>query len=297
MNDKKKAKQIVIISGKGGTGKTSITASFAALSRDSVLADCDVDAADLHLVASPRRIAVNSFISGNEAVISPDICTGCGRCSDLCRFEAVSRDESTGKYFVLPVSCEGCGVCVDNCPAGAIDFPQRRCGEWMISETKYGTMVHSRLDAGAENSGKLVTLVRNEAVNAAEKESADLILIDGPPGIGCPVIASLTGTDYILAVTEPTMSGRHDLMRVLDLAGHFKIPVFVCINKWDINPEITKDIEKLSAEKNAEILGRIPYDMNITLAQIKGISAVEITDSIAAKEITAIWKKLKQKIL
>lgn len=297
MDDKKKAKQIVIISGKGGTGKTSITASFAALSRDSVLADCDVDAADLHLVTSPRRISVNSFISGNEAIINSDSCTGCGKCAQLCRFDAISRNESTGKYFVESVSCEGCGVCVDNCPVNAIDFPESRCGEWMVSETKYGTMVHAKLNAGAENSGKLVTLVRNEAISAAEKENADLILIDGPPGIGCPVIASLTGADYILAVTEPTMSGRHDLMRVLDLSSHFDIPGFVCINKWDVNPEITEDIEKISAEKNAEVLGRIPYDTNITKAQINGISAVEITDSIAAKEIIAIWKKLKQKIL
>jgi len=296
MAENKKATEIVIISGKGGTGKTSLTASFAALFKDAVLADCDVDASDLHLVTSPETISEESFISGNEAVINKDLCTGCGRCASLCRFDAISRDAGTGKYFIENTGCEGCGVCVDNCPVNAIKFPERNCGRWMISETGYGTMVHARLNPGAENSGKLVSLVRNTARGIAEKQKADIILIDGPPGIGCPVIASLTGTDYVVAVTEPTLSGQHDLDRLLGLVSHFKIPVSVCVNKWDINPDITSDIEKLSEEKGASIIGRISYDRSVTEAQINGMSAVEIENSIAAKEITEIWKKLKQKM-
>jgi MinD superfamily P-loop ATPase len=179
----------------------------------------------------------------------------------------------------------------------AIKFPERNCGKWMISKTKYGTMVHACLAPGAENSGKLVSLVRNTAKGIAEKQKADIILIDGPPGIGCPVIASLTGTDFAVAVTEPTLSGQHDLERLLELVGHFRIPVSVCVNKWDINPDIASSIEKLSEKKGASIIGRISYDRSVTEAQIKGISAVEIDNSIAAKEITEIWKKLKQKMI
>lgn len=289
--------QIAVISGKGGTGKTSVTASIAALCSNAVLADCDVDAADLHLVTSPEKIFEEKFISGNEAVIDPEKCTGCGKCFFLCRFGAVKRDEESGKFRMDPTSCEGCGVCFDNCPASAIEFPQRCCGDWMVSETRFGTMVHAALKPGAENSGKLVTLVRNRGLEIAEEKGAELLIIDGPPGIGCPVIASITGTDYIIAVTEPTLSGRHDLDRVLDLATHFGIKVFVCVNKWDINPEITADIEKIATEKGAEVSGRISWDSSVTQAQIDGKSVAEIKNSIAAKEIDELWKRLRQRIL
>lgn len=294
MNNNKKAKQIVIISGKGGTGKTSLAASFASLYKSAVIADCDVDASDLHLVTGPVKISEHSFISGNEAVINAKDCTGCGNCAELCRFDAIDRDALSGKYFVDSLSCEGCGVCVDNCPAEAIRFPECSCGKWMVSNTRYGTMVHAKLNPGAENSGKLVTLVRNKALEISEKEEAGIILIDGPPGIGCPVIASITGTDYVVAITEPTLSGHHDLQRILELVNFFKIPVFVCVNKWDINPEMTSKIEELSQDRGAQILGRISYDSEITKAQIKGISAVDIENSISSKEIIEIWKKLKQ---
>ncbi len=197
MNEENRIRQIVIISGKGGTGKTSVAVSFASLFHSGgtacVIADCDVDAADMHLVTAPELISGERFISGNEAVIDEDNCVSCGKCFDLCRFGAVKQDRKTGKYIIDSTACEGCGVCADNCPAGAISFPERDCGEWMVSGTRYGTMVHAALHPGAENSGHLVTLVRTQASSIAEKEKAGIVLIDGPPGIGCPVIASITG--------------------------------------------------------------------------------------------------------
>jgi MinD superfamily P-loop ATPase len=215
--------ECVIISGKGGTGKTSVTASFAALSAGrAVLADCDVDAADLHLVLTPKIIESTDFRSGNEAVIRSGTCTGCGTCAELCRFDAihyVKRPFGKALYEVAPVACEGCGVCVRFCPAQAIAFPERLCGEWMLSETRCGPMVHACLCAAAENSGKLVATVRQEARRVAKERGLPLIITDGPPGIGCPVIASVTGADRVLVVTEPTVSGEHDLARVLRAGG------------------------------------------------------------------------------
>ena len=233
-------KELVVISGKGGTGKTSITASFAVLADRPVIADCDVDASDLHLVLSPQIKECHEFRSGHEAVIRQDDCIGCGECLSHCRFKAVQVSGKPGQraqFFIDPVSCEGCGVCVRFCPEHAIDFPERLCGEWMISETRCGPMVHARLGTAAENSGKLVSTVRREAKRIAKENNSPLIITDGPPGIGCPVIASVTGASLVLAVTEPTVSGEHDLKRVLSLARHFSIPALVCVNKWDINPE------------------------------------------------------------
>ena len=284
-------KEIVVISGKGGTGKTSLTAGFASLSRTAVLADCDVDAADLHLVLDPQTRQSAVFNSGNEAVILKDACSRCGLCRTVCRFEAVKAN-ADGGYQINPYACEGCGVCVHFCPEKAIDFPERECGEWFVSDTRCGTMVHARLGIAAENSGKLVSLVRKEARRIAEKQNASLILIDGPPGIGCPVIASITGADYIVAVTEPTLSGKHDLERLLKLARHFKVPTNVIVNKWDINKEMTADIEAAATESDAAVLGRVSYDPNITAAQIAGKSIIEFDTSIAAKEIRDIWIKL-----
>jgi MinD superfamily P-loop ATPase len=285
-------KELVIISGKGGTGKTSVTASFAALAKNAVLADCDVDAADLHLILNPKIFSRHDFYSGHEAVIRPADCTACGLCQTLCRFDAIQ--ESDGTFEIDSSSCEGCGVCVEFCPAKAIDFPDRLCGAWFVSKTRFGTMIHARLGIGAENSGKLVSTVRQQAKQVAAAVQADWILTDGPPGTGCPVIASITGADAVLAVTEPTCSGQHDLLRVLELTRHFKIPAFVCVNKWDINPEMTGQIEAVAAEAGAAVSGRIPYDKSITMAQINGQSVVELNNGAASQAIQTLWEKLCQ---
>lgn len=283
-------RELVVISGKGGTGKTSVTASFAALAEQAVIADCDVDAADLHLVLTPQVSERHQFFGGREAVIRPDDCTGCGECHEICRFGAVKED---GAVFIIdPISCEGCGVCVQFCPAQAIDFPEALSGEWMISDTRRGPMVHARLGVAAENSGKLVSVVRREARRIAEEQGRDLILVDGPPGIGCPVIASVTGADQVLVVTEPTVSGEHDLLRVLSLARHFTIPASVCVNKWDLNPEMTERIEEKARERGASTAGRIRYDRGVTAAMMQERAVVETTTASAA-DLRGIWERLK----
>jgi MinD superfamily P-loop ATPase len=288
-------RELVVISGKGGTGKTSVTASFAVLAAGrAVLADCDVDAADLHLVLTPIVQTSEVFTSGHVAVIQPDACTGCGRCAELCRFDAPRRGTgpvARGLFEIDPVACEGCGVCVRFCPAGAITFRERPCGQWMISETRCGPMVHACLGAGAQNSGKLVGVVRREARCLAGEMSRPLIVTDGPPGIGCPVIACLTGASKVLAVTEPTVSGEHDLERVLKLARHFDIPAAVCINKWDINPEATERIERQAEHLGAACIGRIRYDPAVTAAQIQEKAVVEI-GAPAGADIRKVWKNL-----
>jgi MinD superfamily P-loop ATPase len=286
-----KIHELVIISGKGGTGKTSIAASFAVLAGSPVIADCDVDAADMHLILAPSVRERHEFRCGNEAVIRPDDCTACGRCRDLCRFDAIAEVKGGGSYLVDPVACEGCGVCVRFCPAQAIDFPEVMQGEWMVSETRSGPMLHARLGIAAENSGKLVSTVRREARRLAEEKGHRLVLVDGPPGIGCPVIASMTGTSQTLVVTEPTVSGEHDLERVLKLARHFDIPTAVCVNKWDLNPEMTERIEALAVRSGARIAGRIRYDRAVTLAQIQEKAVVEI-DAPSAGDIRLVWESL-----
>ncbi len=287
-------KELVIISGKGGTGKTSITASFAVLADHPVIADCDVDAADLHLVLSPRINERHEFRSGHEAIIREKNCIGCGTCMDNCRFDAVRMKENTSgnsTFFIDTVGCEGCGVCVRFCPEQAIDFPERLCGEWMISDTRCGPMVHARLGVAAENSGKLVSMVRREARRIAEEKQSALIIVDGPPGIGCPVIASVTGASLVLVVTEPTVSGEHDLERVISLTRHFNIPTAICVNKWDLNPEMTNHIERKARQANALIAGRIRYDRSVTLAQMQELAVVEINSPCVA-DIQSIWKQL-----
>jgi MinD superfamily P-loop ATPase len=284
-------RELVVISGKGGTGKTSILASFAVLSGRTVLADCDVDAADLHLVLAPEVRRREVFRSGNEAVIHPELCDGCGKCAELCRFAAVSRTGNDGgRYRIDPTACEGCGVCVRHCPRGAIEFPERVCGEWFVSDTRCGPMVHARLHPAAENSGKLVATVRQEARRLAESEGFDQVLVDGPPGIGCPVISSVTGAAGVLAVSEPTVSGGHDLLRVLELCRHFGIPAAVCMNKWDLNPQMTERIEGQAASGGARVLGRIPYDRAVTAAQLEARTVVEL-GGLAAEAIRRIWKR------
>ncbi|HPC85774.1 MAG TPA: ATP-binding protein [Smithellaceae bacterium] len=286
-------KELVIISGKGGTGKTSVAASLAVLAGHPVICDCDVDAADLHLVLEPEIREEHEFRSGHEAIIRQIDCTGCGICRDLCRFGAIRiKKEGIDKLLVVdPVSCEGCGVCVQFCPEKAIDFPESLCGKWFVSKTRLGPMVHARLGVAAENSGKLVSTVRQEARRLAEKDGYDWVIVDGPPGIGCPVIASITGASQVLAVTEPTVSGEHDLERVLGLARHFQIPAAVCVNKWDINPDMTERIEEKARSAGASIAGRIRYDSAVTRAQLLQKTVVE-TDAASASDIRGIWKNI-----
>ncbi|MGD9612991.1 MAG: ATP-binding protein [Kiritimatiellia bacterium] len=286
-------KELVVISGKGGTGKTSLTASFAALAPNAAFADGDVDAADLHLLLAPDVRQREEFRSGHAAAIRADDCIGCGRCAALCRFEAIvpaSRNGNGARVFAVdPGSCEGCGVCVWNCPVRAIDFPEQVCGEWFVSATRFGPMVHARLHPGAENSGKLVSLVREQARDLAQRENRELVLVDGPPGTGCPVIAALTNADGVLVVTEPTVPGAHDLARVLELANHFKIPTAVCINKWDLNPEQADGIETAARAAGATPVGRVRYDKAATAAQRLGQTIVEAGPESLADEVRAVW--------
>jgi MinD superfamily P-loop ATPase len=288
--------ELVVISGKGGTGKTSLAASFAVLADRPVIADCDVDAADLHLVLSPRIKEHHDFRSGHEAVIRQDNCTGCGECLAQCRFDAVRlevRSAGMARFSIDPIACEGCGVCIRFCPEQAIDFPERPCGEWMISETRCGPMVHARLRVAAENSGKLVFTVRREARRIAEEENHALVIVDGPPGIGCPVIASVTGASLVLVVTEPTVSGEHDLERVLSLMRHFGMPTAVCVNKWDLNPGMTARIEDKARRAGARIAGRVRYDPSVTLAQMQARAVVEYQTDGCAEDIHDIWGHVK----
>jgi MinD superfamily P-loop ATPase len=284
-------KELVILSGKGGTGKTSLTAAFAGLESSLMLCDADVDAADLHLIMDPDVEETHDFVGGNEAVIDPERCTGCGTCLDLCRFDAV--DEKEGGYSVDSLNCEGCGVCVDLCPESAIDFPRKTCGQWFVSNTRFGPMVHARLGIAEENSGRLVALVREQARNRARDAHIDMILTDGPPGIGCPVIASIGQSSAILVVAEPTVSGIHDMKRVAELAAHFKIPVMVCINKFDLNLDQTRAIETIARDKNIRVAGKIPFDPAFTKAMIRIQTLLEYDDhSPAARAVKEIWQSV-----
>jgi MinD superfamily P-loop ATPase len=288
-------RELVITSGKGGTGKTSLTASFALLAERPVLADCDVDAADLHLVLAPTIEQRQVFKSGHEAAIRAEDCTGCGACFDHCRFDAVRWNGPHGGEATPSIdrfTCEGCGVCVRFCPQQAIDFPERVCGEWMISETRVGPMVHACLAAAAGSSGKLVATVRREARRIARERDRQLVIVDGPPGIGCPVIASITGAALVLVVTEPTVSGDHDLDRVLSLTRHFGIPTAVCINRWDVNPEMAARIEDHARDTGAQIAGRIRYDPSVVRAQLQERAVVE-TQAPCVEDIRKVWEQLR----
>jgi MinD superfamily P-loop ATPase len=285
-------RELVVVSGKGGAGKTSVLAAFAALAERPVLADCDVDASDLPLVLEPQVRQTHDFVSGHAAVVKAKLCRGCGACVRLCRFEAITlqpRPNGRSLAVVDPAACEGCGVCVRFCPQDALDFPERHCGVWMESETRFGPLVHAELGVTAENSGKLVSIVRDAARRIAEKDGRDLILIDGPPGVGCPAIASITNTKALVAVSEPTPSGAHDLGRLLELARHFRVPAFVCVNKWDISPEMTATVERLALENGARLAGRIRYDRAFTAAQMKGATIIE-TDAPSAADVKAVWQ-------
>jgi MinD superfamily P-loop ATPase len=281
-------KQLTVLSGKGGTGKTTLTAALAVLAKNAVVADCDVDAPDLHLLLHPEVIEMQQFKGSKIAVINEAKCVGCGVCREKCAFEAINSD-----LKVSAIACEGCGVCTIVCPANAVTLVERISGSAYISKTQHGFMSHAMLHPGEANSGKLVTLVRQNAKILAEKEKSDLIIIDGSPGIGCPVIASITGVDAGLVVTEPTPSGIHDLERVLRLLEHFHVTPFVCVNMCDINMINTEKILRFCGENGVEVVGQIPFSPNVTEAMINGKSVMEYSPKGAvAKEIENVWKTL-----
>jgi len=292
-----KLKELVVISGKGGTGKTSLTASFAALARSAVISDCDVDAADLYLILSPRIKDRGVFSGGVEVKIDQDKCTGCGECKKACRFSAISEYEENGRkrYEIDGLACEGCGVCELVCRDNAIRSRKAVNGEWFISDTRFGPMSHAKLGVAEENSGRLVTLVRNKAALLAAENSKSDAIMDGAPGTGCPVISSVTGAYYALAVTEPTVSGVHDLERVLQVIKHFGVESGVVVNKYDLNEELTRKIKKIAEEYNSEFLGTIPYGKEVTEAQMRKLSVVEYTDSSLTDSIKKIWGRIKGK--
>jgi MinD superfamily P-loop ATPase len=284
--------ELVVLSGKGGTGKTSLVAAFASLAENKVLGDADVDAADLHLILAPKAGYRSDFQSGHTAKINKSKCTECDLCRDLCRWDAISE-----AFEVKSMDCEGCGVCVYFCPEDAIDFPINTCGEWFISETRFGPMVHARLGIAEENSGKLVALVRQEAKKLCEQKGLDLIITDGPPGVGCPVIASLGGASAVLIVAEPTLSSRHDMQRVVELTQHFKVPAMVCVNKYDLNLELTREIENFAEDKRLPFVGHIPFDPIFTQAMVKGQTIFEYnTNSEAGESTKQIWQKISKNL-
>jgi len=294
-------KELVVVSGKGGTGKTSIVASFAVLGEGAVLADCDVDASDLHLVLTPRVLRETEFSGGSQARILPKVCVGCAKCRQLCRFDAIQCDgpgndfvEKT--YRVDPIACEGCGVCAHFCPADAVEFAPVVNGHWYVSETRCGPMVHAKLGIAEENSGKLVSVVRQEAKKTAGDRGLDLVMVDGAPGIGCPVIASITASTLVLIVTEPTLSGLGDLERVADLTRHFGIETLVAINKADLNPKLCREIERRASERGLSVVGEVRYDRSVTEAQVNRQAVVEYTASGAAADVRHLWSEVSEKL-
>lgn len=281
-------KQIVVVSGKGGTGKTVVTGSLAFLAQNKVIVDCDVDAADLHLLLHPAVKERHEFRSGQTAVSTKKLCKKCGKCLSVCRFGAIKPD-----FNIEPFSCEGCGLCAQVCPSGAIHMNENVAGEWFVSDTKYGSFVHAKLGIAEENSGKLVAKIRQVAKELAEKDSLDYVIIDGPPGIGCPVIASLSGVDCALIVTEPTLSGLHDAERVMDVAKYFNIPVKLVVNKYDLNPVMTEKIEAFCRARDVLVIGRIAFDKTVVQALVAGKTIVEYVDCPAGNEVRKIWECLK----
>jgi MinD superfamily P-loop ATPase len=287
-------KELVVISGKGGTGKTSITASLAALAKNKIMVDCDVDAADMHLILKPEIEIRNDFYGGKSAQINQELCVKCGKCKEICRFDAVQIQ--TDDFLIDEIKCEGCGVCYHFCPSKAIKFEEKRSGEWYESNTRFGKLIHAKLGVAEENSGKLVTKIRNHARLAAHNNNCDLIIVDGSPGIGCPVIASISGANLVLIVTEPTLSGMHDSERVFQLTKHFKTPACICINKYDINLELTEKIEIFCTQNNIELVGKIPHSKEFTEAMIKELTLIEYSKGEVSKEIKNIWNKLEYKL-
>ncbi|MFP4498214.1 MAG: ATP-binding protein [Vulcanimicrobiota bacterium] len=288
-------KQIVVVSGKGGTGKTSITASFATLAKKPVICDCDVDAANLHILMNAQIEKEHKFSGGKIAVINQEKCYGCGQCKQLCKFHAVEL--SNEGYFISPFMCEGCGVCFRFCPNQAVVMKPADSGRWFESVSPYGPFIHAELGVSGENSGKLVTVVRKKAEKIANETGADCILIDGSPGIGCPVIASVTGTDVVIIVTEPTRPGYHDFLRIAELARQFKTQIGVIVNKFDINESIAAEIEEKTMEMNQLVLGRIPWDDDFSAVQIMGEPLVKQKDSQTSELLQKIWLKIEENYL
>ncbi|MDD3297040.1 MAG: ATP-binding protein [Candidatus Omnitrophica bacterium] len=291
-------KKIVVISGKGGTGKTVVTGALAALSSNytahndafnngAVMADCDVDAADLHLLLNPAIREKHEFRAGVTAFIDQEKCTKCGKCRQVCRFSAIGED-----FSIDSVSCEGCAFCSFVCPVGAIEMRENVSGEWFISDTRFGPLVHAKLGIAEENSGKLVSLVRQEAEKIAKERKSDWVIIDGSPGIGCPVIASLNGVDCALVVTEPTLSGLHDAKRVISVARHFGVMVKLAVNKYDLNIDVTKSIEEYCRAENIQVLGKISFDKSIVEAMLKGETIVESSSEESKRQVKEVWEKL-----
>ena len=282
-------KELTIISGKGGTGKTSLTSAFAGLAENKIMVDADVDAADMDLILTPTIRHEEDFKGGHYAVIRQDLCTQCGECLERCQFGAISED-----FVIDKIDCEGCGVCVYFCPAEAIEFPQRTCGKWYISDTRFGGMIHAKLGIAEENSGLLVSLLRGRAREMAEEQGLDKIIVDGPPGIGCPVIASVTNSNGVLVITEPTLSGIHDMQRVRELAQFLNVPAMLCINKYDLNPGMAKKMEDYAKANDMRYVGAIPYDRDMTKAMVEQKTLLEYSDGKAAQAIRDIWEKVSE---
>ncbi|MEF3696640.1 ATP-binding protein [Desulfolutivibrio sp.] len=287
-------REIVVLSGKGGTGKTSVTAALAVCAAKSdlpggppVLADCDVDAADLHLVLAPAIRERHEFLGGDKAAIDAELCQSCGLCREACRFGAI--DEA---FRVIEASCEGCGVCAYVCPAGAATLGPRVSGDWFVSETRAGIMVHAALRMGEENSGKLVSIVKKAARAEAERLGREILLVDGSPGIGCPVIASLGGASTVLMVAEPTLSAVHDIKRVHALARHFGIPCAAILNKADVCPELTRELASFCGESGIAVLGELPFDPAFVAAQLVGQSVAENAPERYERLFSDIWRRL-----
>lgn len=281
-------REIVIISGKGGTGKTTVIGSFAALAQQVVLADADVDAPNLHLLLSPETVEERPFSGAGVAKIAEDLCIECGRCEKVCQFAAIHD------FRIDPRRCEGCAACTLVCPVDAITMEDQNTGTIFLSETKFGPLIHARLHAGGEATGRLVTEVRRIAQETAKQHDSPLLLTDGSPGIGCPVIASLTGAQAAVAVAEPTPSGLHDLRRVIEVASYLRVPVGVCINKWDINEEVAGQIEREAEGMGAKVLGRIPFDSAVDEAMAEGVPLVSRDRGPAAEAISSLWRRLAE---
>lgn len=295
-------KQIVVLSGKGGTGKTTVAAALAHLaSKETNIAmvDADVDAANLELVLSPTLQEETAFFSSKVAAIDAELCVSCGTCADVCRFDAVLVPEDNSEdqsYSIDDVACEGCAVCYYQCPAEAIHMEEPQDGLWFRSDTAFGPLVHAHLFAGQENSGKLVSEVRARARQIASEDGQAYVLIDGPPGIGCPVIAAATGVDLALVVIEPTVSGAHDLERVLGVAEHFGVPALVCVNKYDINTEKSQEIDEYCAQRGIEVVGHIPFDTVVTEAMVQGEPITAHQDGPVSNELRRVWERVRDRL-
>ncbi|GAB4530103.1 MAG: ATP-binding protein [Anaerolineae bacterium] len=293
-------RQLVILSGKGGTGKTSVAAALAHLAAAgnqtvrAVLADADVDAANLELVLAPSRLETHDFIGGGVAILDPVLCEGCGLCIEVCRFDAISRpDTQVETPAIDPIACDGCAACVYQCPTGAIHMQPQIAGQWFRSDSRYGPLFHAALRPAQENSGKLVTMIKQQARLLTFDEGYELIIVDGPPGIGCPVISAASGADLALIVAEPTVAGTHDMERVLQVTQHFGVPALVCVNKADLYPPGTAQIEAHCQTHGIEVIGHIPFDVNVTEAMVRGEPVTAYRpDAPASQAIVDIWQHL-----